>query len=250
MRTGEIRTINSRCEVKIYHYKKQVLGDGQDFDLGELLDAEVIELKNSDNAVLSYSYDKNIASASGTFNLTLAPTKNWVNVVRPGDWLTVSLSQEGSKDKVIRLLGNIDRVAEIEEIPNDGGRSVTYSISGRDFGKVFERYSVWFNIYDKTFSTVNALLGSQGAFNIVGTSREILTKILDIFLGGVLESKGSQAQMDAYRISPQMAQDFGGVQQFFNPGGGADNGLEISAVIPPSFFSDGGGSGATNPVGG
>lgn len=206
MRTGDIKTINSRCEVKIYSYKKKVLGDGQDVDEGELLDAEVFEIKGEENSVIAFDYNKSFGAPSGTFNLTLAPNKNWLNVVRPGDWITVSLSQAGDKDRVVRCIGNVDRVSQSENVQEGGGRSVTFNVSGRDFGKVFEKYSVWFNIYDETYVTQSVLLGKQGALAIKGTSKDIISQLISLFLGGKLEGQ-LQKQLDAFRIPSQLSQD-------------------------------------------
>lgn len=205
------KTVTSRCEVRIYHYKNQVLGDGENFDDSKLLDCEVIDINSADNCIMSFTYERALANASGMFSLTLAPNKNWLNVARPGDWITISLSQSGSFDKEVRCLGNIDRVAQTEVVQPDGARVVTYTISGRDYGKVFEKYNVYFNTYDPKGSAQRFFLGEKGVFKIVGQSDEIITQLVQVFLGGKFENtNGAQKQLDAFRIPKQLAQDFGG----------------------------------------
>lgn len=199
--------------MRIYHFKKQILGDGSSVSDQEITDADVIDIASEDNVVVSFDYDKQIDNASGTFNITLLPTKNWLNLVRSGDWISIYLSQDGSTDKAVRCLGNIDRVSQVEVINNDGRSLITYQISGRDFGKMFEKYSVWFNAYSPEVAAQQVLL--ESTFPVVGSTKDILTKLIDVFMGGALEqqvaAKGiADSTIDALRIPPQLAEDFGG----------------------------------------
>lgn len=209
MRNNSFNT-NSRCEVRVYHYKNQILGEGTLSD-SELLDCEVIDISSADNVIMAFSYEKMISVASGVFSLILLPSKNWLQVVRPGDWIAISLSQKGTSDKEVRCLGIIDRVAQTEVVQPDGIRAVTYNISGRDYGKVFESYMVYFEQYDPNAATQKVLLGEAGVLSLVGRSNESISELIRVFLGGAIESAtGTKTQLDAFRIPSQLSKDFGG----------------------------------------
>lgn len=231
----KIRSLTSRCQAKIYHFKQMVLGDGSGVSGSGVTDAEIIEIKSDDNSIVSFDFEKNIDSCSGVFSLVLTPSINWMTKIRPGDWISISLNHDGNlsdQPSSVRCLGNVDRVAQSEVVQKDGRRVITYVVTGRDFGKVLEKYSVWFNNFSEGASTQYVKL--EKAFDIVGKPNDILNEILDVFLGGQLESNSSGTTLDAWRIPKQLSSDFGG------RGGGS-----LGGAFSLSGFLGGGGGGGT-----
>lgn len=209
-RSRDTQSVTSRCTVVVYHYSNQILDDGADpSDLSVFRH----EISDKDNAILNFSYDRNVGTPSGTFSLTLTPMKHWSRIISPGDWLTVSLSQKGVTDSRVRMIGNVDRVVAVEQVQDDGKRSVTYHVTGRDFGKVFEVYSIWFNPYDVFWAKQAAIFGKSGLFEVVGKSKALIDTTVRVFLGGDFANLGgdfAQEQLDAYRIPAELSHDLGG----------------------------------------
>ena len=214
-----IRSVTSRCEARIYHFTKTVLGDGSSISESDVVASSFTDIKSDDNVIMSFSFDKSIEACSGAFSLVLAPSINWMSKIRPGDWIAISLGQQGSLDQEVRCLGNVDRISQIESVQQDGKRVMNYQVTGRDFGKVLEKYSVWFNNYSPEVTKQLTLL--ESTFQVVGTSKDIISQILDVFLGGKLESNSASTSstLDAWRIPFQMGSDFGGPTTFDDNGG-------------------------------
>ena len=97
-------------------------------------------------SLISISTNKAKSDPVGSFNLTLAPTRNWVSVLTPGSWCAILMSNdpmsEQSFNKVqptqLKMLGRIDAVRANVSIDGSGTRSTTYSVQGRDWGQIFE----------------------------------------------------------------------------------------------------------------
>ena len=218
MTTRTIKSLTSRCEAKIYHFDTTVLGDGTGVSDSDVTAATTTEIKSDENVIMSFSFEKSIESCSGSFSLVLAPSINWMTKIRPGDWIAISLGQNGSLDQEVRCLGNVDRISQVESVQQDGKRVINYQVTGRDFGKVLEKYSVWFNSYSPDATKQLTIL--EKTFQIVGTSKDIISEILDVFLGGALETgSAASSTLDAWRIPGQLGSDFGGAQSFDSVGG-------------------------------
>lgn len=232
MTTRTIKSLTSRCEARIYHFNTMVLGDGSSISDSEITAATITDIKSDDNVIMSFSFEKSIEACAGSFSLVLAPSVNWMTKIRPGDWIAISLGQKGALGQEARCLGNVDRISQIESVQQDGKRVINYQVTGRDFGKVLEKYSVWFNNYSPEVTTQLTLL--ESTFETVGTSKDIISKILDVFLGGQLEAgSSSSSTLDAWRIPGQLGADFSGPQSFDSLNGS----LNITANLGPGTSS-------------
>lgn len=90
---------------------------------------------------------KGKSKAAGSFTLTLAPTKNWVQVLTPGSWVAILMSQEKITEKDIykadgnkvKMFGKITSVRlKTTTDQKTGKRQSIYTVHGVDWGYVFD----------------------------------------------------------------------------------------------------------------
>jgi len=149
---------------------------------GNLLTANRIDATSS---VKTMSYSKSKSDASGNFVVDLTSDQEWTSVVRPGDWVMLYLSRfgidkEGTKGLI--CLGSIDRVARRKNTTKDGKKIFTYRISGRDFGKIFEKSKFYYNPYVPKEVQNNFVILKKG-FKITGSPIEFIESYLSLYFG-------------------------------------------------------------------
>lgn len=104
------------------------------------------------HAATSITCSKTKSSPYGTFSITLKPTQEWTSVIVPGSWCAIYMSNSSlTKDTInnkatfdgenyhapLKMVGMIMAVRVNKSISQDGAVSVTYTISGYDFGYLF-----------------------------------------------------------------------------------------------------------------
>lgn len=93
---------------------------------------------------VSIQTSKSKSDPQGSFNLVLAPTKNWVAQLTPGSWCVLMMSQEPivAKDfqkanaKLVKMVGKIDSVRVDTQVQDDGSRKSLYYVTGIDWGHI------------------------------------------------------------------------------------------------------------------
>lgn len=132
------------------------------------------------NHVTAISFSKNMTSPSGTFEITLDNSKDWRSIVRRDSWATIYMSNdqvidlEGVPDsKYVRSMCYIERVAERITEDEDGSQDVSYVVTGRDYGKIYEDTEIWFNFFKFESMTAKSLSGLLKLENIVTTDKLI-----------------------------------------------------------------------------
>ena len=84
----------------------------------------------------------------GTFNLVLAPYKNWISTVTAGSWCAILMSNEKIEEKDlkkanpkhVKMLGKIESVRCETSVDESGARKTLYYVSGVDWGHIFTSY--------------------------------------------------------------------------------------------------------------
>lgn len=98
-------------------------------------------------SIVSISTSKNKASPSGRFEVSLAPTKNWVSLISVGSWIEIHMSPrpmsqkdlDSSSIETLKMIGMIDSVrVGVAVDQSTGARSTTYTLVGRDWGAALE----------------------------------------------------------------------------------------------------------------
>jgi len=149
---------------------------------GNVLEARRLDATSS---VKKMVYSKSKSSASGNFTVDLTSDQSWDRVVRPGDWVMLYLSRFGINTKTTKgliCLGNIDRVSRRKSTTRDGKKFFTYRISGRDFGKIFDKSKFYYNPYVPKSVQNNFVILKKG-FKITGSPAEFLQSYLNLYFG-------------------------------------------------------------------
>lgn len=98
-------------------------------------------------SIVSIGISKSKSGPSGRFEVSLAPTKNWISEISVGSWIEIHMSPkvitqsdlDGSSIETLKLIGMIDSVRmNVSVDQSTGARSTTYSIVGRDWGAALE----------------------------------------------------------------------------------------------------------------
>lgn len=138
---------NPSASVIIYNYRDR---------LGTLnIDTEydsVDQVVISSASLISVVTNKSKSTPTGTFEITVAPTKNWTGLITPGSWCVILMGREpiresdinGStaraKESTLRMVGKIDSVRQVASVSQNGAISNTFVISGFDWGCVFNSF--------------------------------------------------------------------------------------------------------------
>lgn len=93
---------------------------------------------------ISIQTSKSKGQPDGTFQLTLAPYKNWTSTLTTGSWCVIMMSNEpitqadfkkANKNQV-KMIGKIETV-RCETVQTDDGRQTRYYVTGVDWGHIF-----------------------------------------------------------------------------------------------------------------
>ncbi len=99
-----------------------------------------------DSEILSISTTKQKGAPAGSFEFTLAPTKNWVSSITPGSWVLIHMAPRmidkkdiaSSSKETLKMIGRIDSVRVAVSVDSTGTRNTIYRVQGRDWGQFFE----------------------------------------------------------------------------------------------------------------
>jgi len=94
---------------------------------------------------VSISTNKAKGAPDGSFNLVLAPYKNWVSTLTAGSWCAILMSNEPITEqdikkvnkKHLKMIGRIETVRCETTTNQDGSRNTLYYVSGIDWGHIF-----------------------------------------------------------------------------------------------------------------
>lgn len=116
--------------------------------------------------IVSVQTSKSFGGASGSFSITIKKPPHFgsTSLLRlfpdpEGTWVRISFIVDGTV--ISTMWGNVDTVSESTGRSGNGARAETYTITGRDIGKVFEETKVFFMPY--TGTAVRSLIGTMNA---------------------------------------------------------------------------------------
>lgn len=169
---------------------------------------------------VSIQTSKSKGDPQGSFQLTLAPRKNWISNITPGSWCVLLMSNhpitEADFKKVdpvkLKMIGKIDTVRVGTRAGEGGERQTMYYVSGVDWGHVFNnilyidnnlaRPSDPINMGNSASIAIqNILFGEKGLPKRFSTS-SALQSLLDVFgkdLGG-FSAAGNELKLLANAI--------------------------------------------------
>jgi len=130
--------------VFIYNYRDRFGSSNLKFD-----QFEVDQIILNTVSLINVTTSKSKSSPNGSFEFTLAPTKNWVAAITPGSWCVILMSNSYIDDKAkygggkvdeksFKMLGRIDSVrAATNTNQTTGARETKYVVQGTDWGGIF-----------------------------------------------------------------------------------------------------------------
>lgn len=147
---------------------------------------------------VSIQTNKSKGQPDGSFNLVLAPYKNWTSTLTAGSWLVIMMSNKpvteqdlkhANKDQV-KMLGRIESVRCETTVNEEGARQTLYYVSGVDWGHIFNSILYVDNLIaskndpgsqgnSAAVALRNALFGKDGSPKSF-VVRQNLASILDI----------------------------------------------------------------------
>lgn len=232
MADRKVTDSTSHARVRFWHYRFQSFPLATNQRIGFPPSSVLgIEEGTIEAELVSINVSKSIRQPSGTFDITVLPTKNWRQVLAPGDWLVIYLFNGISdefqyKNENVIMLGNIDRVARIKQKDEESDKTtVRYQISGRDFGKVFEDTDIFFDPYAgflQSATLISQYLVQRG-LAFAGTPTQLVNMFVDIFLSGdggkvpdPILGKSSTSPLNQWLIPDELALFFAGGGNYFH----------------------------------
>jgi len=138
------KTVNPHAYILIWNYKDRIIADGA------VKPHEIEQVIINSASLLSIGTSKTKSSPAGTFEISLAPTFNWIARITPGSWCVINMSQSkivenisgsslGNADpREFKMLGRIDSVRVVVSVdPQTGARLTNYVVTGQDWASVF-----------------------------------------------------------------------------------------------------------------
>lgn len=208
---------------------RSLSGNAQQASQGNLRTRKVLEVKSD---IVKCTLNRNKGMSSGTFSMTLkrrnkqlSSENDYVKLVHPGDWVMlymkksgkVSLGKTDSKSG-LKFLGIVESVQYVEtDNPDKAAPELVYSISGRDFGKVFEN-ELFFNptVNNETIKTLlgvnfladskSSLRGDNRAIAAGFTPDSVVKNLVSFYLGGKFASLNANNQV--WYVPQLLAQTF------------------------------------------
>lgn len=142
--------------------------------------------------IVGVTTSKSLGEASGTFAITIKKPE-WLHRTPltslglfrdPEDtWVWIQFVCDGQVFDT--MFGLVDSINEDVTRSGDGARSETYTITGRDFGKVFEVTQIFVNLFDpsvsRSFLAYKSFMEEQGAF--LGAPDKLVRALIDAWIG-------------------------------------------------------------------
>ncbi len=161
---NRIRT--PHAAVIIWNYDNRV-GSLPSFDVNSVDKVIVSTL-----SCVSIATNKSKSDPQGSFQLVLAPNKNWVSTITPGSWCVLLMSNSPITEQdfktvdpqKLKMVGKIDSVRVQTTVDGEGARKSMYYVTGVDWGHVFNNILYIDNNLARPTDPIN--LGNKAAIAI------------------------------------------------------------------------------------
>lgn len=153
---------------------------------------------DSASMVSNLSWTKSLGPASGNFSIDVKTRKPdvFLKGLMDDDWLDIVFTQHNRKYHVCR--GLIDTIRENRGV-NNGATEKTITITGRDFGKVWESTAIFFNIF------IGLGVGGGSIINRFASNDSIygnVERTINAFLFAFLQELGESERANARWAMP------------------------------------------------
>lgn len=194
--SNETKEHISQCKIIIYPWKEIL-------NVPDLADSKLQEAGRLDisSQVQHVTFSKNMGSAAGSFSFTLTNSPNygtndWKDIIKRGFWCLIYMTNEGDLDlaqtvsvakpkgserKRLRCIGYVERVSVTGSTQENRGIDIGFTVSGRDFGIVYEEAEIWHNMFN--FDKIMLDSVAQTKLNVASNVRihEALKTVHDLF---------------------------------------------------------------------
>lgn len=86
--------------------------------------------------VIRCQLTKELGQAAGGFSASLVPRQDYLENIKPNDWVEIFLDAEGPEEYPV-MVCSVDRISRTRVVEGSGSTRESINISGRDYGKVF-----------------------------------------------------------------------------------------------------------------
>jgi hypothetical protein len=215
-----IRSTTPDAYIVFFPYVQPRTEMGKPFETN-LLDTEPLLVRSE---LIAVSTQKSKGGA-GSWNCTIAPSKNFKALIQPGSWCMIYMSNElltsdesdtsgNALDSGLKMMGIVKSVRAVEAVdPNSGTRTFRFELSGDDFHSVFES-----QVY------VNPELRPPGGAN----SSPIIDS--EVYFKKPFETALSPADMSTFLIETLLGKREGLGNGILDAGGGKAGGVY---AVPP-----------------
>ena len=149
--------------------------------------------RDPDASITNVSTSKAMGASSGSFTVNLKPSEAMGRVLPDfrdyfidDDWIDITFLRHGKPYHTMR--GLIENIEESESVAGKGATSKAFTLTGRDFGCIFDKTQVWFNKVVNEIAEFVALNIFEGR-TAIGDPSELVQKIIYGFMGAQ-EDKG------------------------------------------------------------
>jgi hypothetical protein len=195
------KILNPHAAVLVWNYNDRISGD-----VNGVIDEEGINFTLiSTVSCISIQTNKSKSSPAGSFQLVLAPFKNWVSTLTAGSWCAILMSNKPitasslrtADPEQVKMFGKIESVRVETSMAGDGTRQTRFLVSGSDWGHIFNNVLYIDNLIaaandpqslgnGAAVAIRNALFGNQNSPQSFAI-KDNLTSLVNIFgadLGG------------------------------------------------------------------
>ena len=148
-------------------------------------DPEPTESNDLDFKIIGFSWDKKFGAA-GSWTLTVKPSNGQGDLLNlwedPEDvWVRIAVVVNGITTDT--AYGPMNTISEALSRGQKGERNLTYTMTGQDFHKVFERFGMWVNIHERKGALPMVPMYDAMSPKLTGTPMTICRTIIDTWLG-------------------------------------------------------------------
>lgn len=133
--------------VLVWNYDDRIGTPSGEFDATGVKRPDALDLPVivSTLSCISIQTNKSKSQPDGSFNLVLAPYKNWTSALTAGSWCAILMSNEPigpdqikkASSKHVKMFGRIESVRCETNVNEEGARQTLYYVTGVDWGHVF-----------------------------------------------------------------------------------------------------------------
>lgn len=194
--SNETTSTNAQCKVVLYPWVYEL--DDPSISDDKLARSTRLDISSQ---VTNVTFTKNMGQPAGSFSIELTDspqygTDDWKDIIKRGYWMVIYMSQDGDlsmRSKVgrakssakernkIRAICYVQRAGRKASTSENGAVNSGFTVSGVDFGVIYEETSIWHNLFKYEQIMVQSLRTSQ--LNVVSNVRinEALKLIHNLF---------------------------------------------------------------------